>query len=41
MYDDAGFIILSCVSAAAVLSSLSALVWAAVRDGRDERGSGP
>jgi hypothetical protein len=37
MYDDAGFIILSCVSAAVVLSSLSALVWAAVRDGRDER----
>jgi uncharacterized membrane protein len=37
MYDDAGFIILSCVGAIAVLSSLSALIWAAVWDGRDER----
>ena len=37
MYDDAGFIILSCIGAVAVLSSLSALIWAAVRDGRDER----
>ncbi len=37
MYDDAGFIILSSVAAIVVLSSLSALIWAAVRDGRDER----
>jgi hypothetical protein len=37
MYDDAGFIILSCVGAIAVLSSLSALIWAAVLDGRDEQ----
>jgi hypothetical protein len=37
MYDDAGFIILSCVGAIAVLSSLSALIWAAVWVGRDER----
>ena len=37
MYDDAGFIIFSCVAAIAVLSSLTALIWAAVWDGRDER----
>jgi hypothetical protein len=37
MYDDAGFIILSAISAIAVLSSFTALVWAAIRDGRDER----
>ena len=37
MYDDAGFIILSSVSVIAVLSSFAALLWAAVRDGRDER----
>jgi hypothetical protein len=37
MYDDAGFIVLSSVSALAVLSSFAALFWAAVCDGRDER----
>ena len=37
MYDGAGFIIFSCVAAIAVLGSLSALMWAAVWDGRDER----
>lgn len=35
--DAAGFIALSIVSAAAVLSSFAALLWAAVQDGRDER----
>ena len=34
MYDDAGFLILSTISAIVVLGSLAALVWAAVQDGR-------
>ena len=37
MYDDVGFIILSSVSAIAVLVSFAALLYAAVWDGRDER----
>jgi hypothetical protein len=37
MYDEAGFIILSSISAIAVVTSFSALLWAAVRDGRDDR----
>jgi uncharacterized membrane protein YccC len=37
MYDEAGFIVLSSVSAIAVATSFAGLIWAAVRDGRDER----
>jgi|tagenome__1003787_1003787.scaffolds.fasta_scaffold16947424_1 hypothetical protein len=37
MYDDAGFLTLSVVSFIAIAVSLSALIWAAVQDGRDER----
>lgn len=37
MYDDAGFLTLSILSAIAMLASLGALLWAAVQDGRDEQ----
>lgn len=37
MYDDAPFLILSSISAIAVMASYAALLWAAVQDGRDER----
>jgi hypothetical protein len=37
MYDDAPFLILSAVSAFAIVVSFVALFWAAVQDGRDER----
>lgn len=37
MYDNAPFLILSSISAIAVLGCFAALLWAAVQDGRDER----
>ncbi len=37
MYDSAGFLAVSIVSGLAVVTSLAALFWAAVQDGRDER----
>lgn len=37
MYDDPGFLTLCAVSAFATITSFSALLWAAVQDGRDER----
>jgi hypothetical protein len=35
--DSAGFITLSLISASAIVASLTALLWAAVQDGRDDR----
>jgi hypothetical protein len=43
-YDDAGFLTLSAISLIAIVGSFTALLWAAVQDGRDERAfrrSGP
>jgi hypothetical protein len=37
MYDDAGFLTLSAISLTAITSTLAALFWAAIQDGRDER----
>lgn len=37
MYDDAGFIVLSTISAIAITVCLVVLLWAAIQDGRDER----
>ena len=34
--DAAGFIVLATVSTVAMITSFSALMWAAVQDGRDE-----
>lgn len=36
MYDDAPFLILSSISSLVMLAVFSALIWAAVMDGRDE-----
>ena len=37
MYDDAGFLTLSLVSALAIVGTFAGLFWAAIQDGRDER----
>jgi hypothetical protein len=37
MYDSAAFLALTIASGLAVVTSLAALFWAAVQDGRDER----
>ena len=37
MYDGAGFLILSLISALAIAGTFAGLCWAAVQDGRDER----
>jgi hypothetical protein len=37
MYDSAAFLALSIAGGLAVVTSLAALLWAAVQDGRDER----
>jgi hypothetical protein len=37
MYDDAGFIVLSTISALVCTGCLVALIWAAIQDGREER----
>ncbi|HEU4976648.1 MAG TPA: hypothetical protein VFT50_16260 [Baekduia sp.] len=37
MYDDAGFLTMAITSGAAIIGTFSALMWAAVQDGRDER----
>lgn len=37
MYDDAGFLTLSLLSALAILTTFAGLFWAAIQDGRDER----
>lgn len=36
MYDDAGFLTMSIVSGMAIIATLTALVWAAVQDGRED-----
>jgi hypothetical protein len=37
MYDDAGFLTLAAVSLITMAATFTALLWAAVQDGRDER----